>query len=841
MYQQQSNSEDENIADNGNVDNRAQQLVDIQPNGDHFMNASFMFAGNPSHVPFPYANQLLTSEPFMNMEPIDGFADLADINFDDNTEDGIPQTTSGRKRGATSSSNGGLKTNTTRAQIDQIMSSITTDANRDSSDNKNTNKDAQSKLTSEEKKALNRDRNREHARSTRMRKKAYVNKLKELVEGLQIQRSEEDKKRRVAVQHLAEVHNVRKKVVKTFLRYHSINETEVRNWNTILEDNFYFKQPVTPFRYFRRSEIENERERECRISYGTEAMMCDSSSLSVMIESVGCQSARWIHIKREEFLGQDDSKIGMLTHQMPRNIDGQNGHMQHAISSLSSSSRSSTDIGSSEEEERRQKLLSMQTETVADPGKKETSNRRNNPKQVSSSSTGSGSSSSNQVQETPSEYFHDYHAQPLPDPYLDSGEGSTGSDSPSESMKESGISTNVKQVCTDSSSGDDENPPRNINKKRRLMSTPPTVAIMSQRDGQTLTSNVSNEEGKIIPAINCVSASDAGSSKVQPKRTSLPPNLSLSGGIVHNVRPNPNQDINPRLRNAPATQLPPFVGLGKLASKTAQVGVVKLDERKSEVNPNNQFSNLAPSEKDNKPQTEASHIVADNSSSNSDYSSSVQILANYHVNEDDMLITDDVLMCPFIFRTQDAVLCGALAECVMPGMLRAQFSDRNKLLSVEMVYDAMGFMQQLERASGSENEGIYHIVPNSLEMALQPCLDQARIITTAKAPFRIVSVNSRLFQIAKYSQVEIEGKELSILEGLHKNDGKIEYNLNDVAKGRSACSVNLYYDKEGDPFIAYVTSTPLTNQKDCVSHILHTFIALTEPGSLTFTDGDSTP
>ena len=36
-------------------------------------------------------------------------------------------------------------------------------------------------LTQEEKIKMNRDRNREHARSTRLRKKAYVNKLKELV------------------------------------------------------------------------------------------------------------------------------------------------------------------------------------------------------------------------------------------------------------------------------------------------------------------------------------------------------------------------------------------------------------------------------------------------------------------------------------------------------------------------------------------------------------------------------------------------------------------------------------------------------------------------------------
>ena len=111
-------------------------------------------------------------------------------------------------------------------------------------------------LTAEEKAKANRDRNREHARSTRLRKKAYVQKLKELVEGLHVERTEEVRKRRVAVQHLAEKQNVRRAVVFSFMRFHSNYEGDPRKWMTILEDNFWFKQPVTPYRSFRRVEIE---------------------------------------------------------------------------------------------------------------------------------------------------------------------------------------------------------------------------------------------------------------------------------------------------------------------------------------------------------------------------------------------------------------------------------------------------------------------------------------------------------------------------------------------------------------------------------------------------------
>jgi hypothetical protein len=112
-------------------------------------------------------------------------------------------------------------------------------------------------LSSEERAQQNRDRNREHARSTRLRKKAYVSKLKELVDGLHRERTEEVRQRRVAIQHLAETQDVRRAVVRSFLLFHANYETEKRNWTTLLEDGFWFKQPVTPYRCFRRSEIEN--------------------------------------------------------------------------------------------------------------------------------------------------------------------------------------------------------------------------------------------------------------------------------------------------------------------------------------------------------------------------------------------------------------------------------------------------------------------------------------------------------------------------------------------------------------------------------------------------------
>ncbi len=121
------------------------------------------------------------------------------------------------------------------------------------------------KPTTEQKKQVSRDRNREHARCTRLRKKAYVTKLKEIVDGLHAERNEDARKRRVAVQRLAEVHELRRKVVHQFLDYHCKFEGDVNKWSLILEtgygdgndkEEFWLKQPVTPYRSFRRSEIQ---------------------------------------------------------------------------------------------------------------------------------------------------------------------------------------------------------------------------------------------------------------------------------------------------------------------------------------------------------------------------------------------------------------------------------------------------------------------------------------------------------------------------------------------------------------------------------------------------------
>ena len=103
---------------------------------------------------------------------------------------------------------------------------------------------------------LNRERNREHARSTRLRKKAYIQKLKDMASGLRAVQTEEIRQRRISMQKMMEIQRVRRSVVHTFLNYHSNFESDPAKWNILVEDSFTLKQPITPYRSFRRSEVD---------------------------------------------------------------------------------------------------------------------------------------------------------------------------------------------------------------------------------------------------------------------------------------------------------------------------------------------------------------------------------------------------------------------------------------------------------------------------------------------------------------------------------------------------------------------------------------------------------
>ncbi len=519
------------------------------------------------------------------------------------------------------------------------------------------------------------------------------------------------------------------------------------------------------------------------MSRGIDSIIADAASVAVMIENIGSRSSRWMQIKREDFFLKEEGRTGSKV--MPRNVGRHAGRFQHAISSLSSSSANSSHRGSSGDDSNAKQIREqMSTQCESKP-------------QNVGKSTGS-SDAKDSHDGSASEGLHDYHAKPLPDPRLQDSDRSSGSpsdDSPEESNSSS--VDNTKRVSTDSSSGDDS----------------AGVAIQHDRPVKRR-KHESSLGSSVLPTAGAAAATATLSST-----SYLPDNIARKGGISHNVRPvsgTPSGFIgnnNVRLSAAPAIALPPFAGLGKrgqtqdaLASKEPSSNPTRAIIQDSDQTGSRGRSSNEGAE--SRPVIISGDV--ETSSSNSSNNKS-QIRAYYHVNEDDMILMDDILMSPFVFRTQDAVLCGALAECVMPGMLRATFSQRNKLKSLEITYDAMGFMQQIERASGSEMTA--QIIPGSLEMALSPNAPEARVITLAKPPFQIVNINEPWTRLTKYTQMEVEGMELfKLLEGETSEDQSptVPYDVQEVCEGRCNCATRLHYDKNGEQFVDFICSYPLT-------------------------------
>mmetsp|Transcript_8498 Transcript_8498/g.20450 ORF Transcript_8498/g.20450 Transcript_8498/m.20450 type:complete len:917 (+) Transcript_8498:92-2842(+) len=142
-----------------------------------------------------------------------------------------------------------------------------------------------SHMSAEEKAKANRDRNREHARNTRLRKKAYLEKLKTTVDELCKERDTLVSERAGAANILVEMHNTRTEVLMSFFALRSANEKRRELWASILdESSFQCVLPVTPYRSFPASEVQVSK---CqRTILGIDGMMADTASLHVLLNSL---------------------------------------------------------------------------------------------------------------------------------------------------------------------------------------------------------------------------------------------------------------------------------------------------------------------------------------------------------------------------------------------------------------------------------------------------------------------------------------------------------------------------------------------------------------------------
>merc|ERR1719240_1830299 len=149
-------------------------------------------------------------------------------------------------------------------------------------------------------------------------------------------------------------------------------------------------------------------------------------------------------------------------------------------------------------------------------------------------------------------------------------------------------------------------------------------------------------------------------------------------------------------------------------------------------------------------------------------------------------------------------------------MLRALFSDENKLVHLEFVFDVMSFAQQLMRASARFD---FPTVPHSLEFALQEKTQEARVVTTAEPPYTITYVNDAWSHLCGYSLDEARGKTLRMIQGELTDKTTTQRVMDDVRACRSTCALLTNYPRGSQPFLNFLRVYPLF-EGGVVTHFL---------------------
>jgi hypothetical protein len=152
-------------------------------------------------------------------------------------------------------------------------------------ESKANNRARRQNLTPDERARQNRDRNREHARNTRLRKKAYVDELKRTLTELVVSRDNLDFEKRQAAQRELEQREVRFRVIEEFLKLRGRNEANIARWAAILEDKFSLTLPLTDFRNMVHGQPEDTLSFEQCLN-GVSEVVTDASHFSVFLQSL---------------------------------------------------------------------------------------------------------------------------------------------------------------------------------------------------------------------------------------------------------------------------------------------------------------------------------------------------------------------------------------------------------------------------------------------------------------------------------------------------------------------------------------------------------------------------
>eukprot|EP01035_Chromulina_nebulosa_P018341 gene18341-24032_t len=163
-----------------------------------------------------------------------------------------------------------------------------------------------------------------------------------------------------------------------------------------------------------------------------------------------------------------------------------------------------------------------------------------------------------------------------------------------------------------------------------------------------------------------------------------------------------------------------------------------------------------------------------------------RVNTQFQMDRNQMIVNDNQIMTKCNFSTVNAVQLGARYEINLSKIIKAIFSPSNKLLSLEISYDVMSFMQQLRRCC-SKHE--FQVVPNTVGIA-QERSSEARIVIESFAPFLVTYVNKDWCDMYGYERDTIMYKScLSFLSHEETDSYNIKPSNNDIPISNSSSDV----------------------------------------------------
>ena len=185
-------------------------------------------------------------------------------------------------------------------------------------------------VSEEQKELEKKEKNRDHAKKTRLRKKQFIKQIQDRVVELEELVKVERLNKKIVDDIDLERRNVRLEVVKQFFNLRGSSTTDERIWELILDPDFTLELPLTLYKsqkWGTKSEVSK------RTAFGINDTISDSLSTRVMVEGIGCYTEKWKALKRSLFLSR-----GRLTQNSNSNSFSKifNSSKKDAVSVISS-------------------------------------------------------------------------------------------------------------------------------------------------------------------------------------------------------------------------------------------------------------------------------------------------------------------------------------------------------------------------------------------------------------------------------------------------------------------------------------------------------------------------